>query len=122
MLSLGLQTTAVTADMVRDDRLYHEELAKELAVVLKRLMGDDKGKSGLVSLDEIWCLWNRARGVGVLFYSLIAFSQRRCVSVFSLPFLTRKGTRRQRSSRLGTSPWQRLYFRRTLCPSYTLRP
>jgi ESCRT-II complex subunit VPS36 len=65
MVSLGLQTAAVTADMVRDDQLYHEELAKELAVVLKRLMGDEEGKRGLVSLDEIWCLWNRARGVGM---------------------------------------------------------
>jgi ESCRT-II complex subunit VPS36 len=70
MVSLGLQTAAVTADMIRDDQLYLEKLASELAVVLGRIMGDDAGRRGLVSLEEIWCIWNRARGIGKLRHPL----------------------------------------------------
>lgn len=68
---LGLQTSAVTQDMVKDDKEWFEQLAKELGSVL---VGgrNDKGKEqeglmkdrGIVGLDEIWGGWNRARGVG----------------------------------------------------------
>ncbi|GAA6046818.1 hypothetical protein JCM3770_005658 [Rhodotorula araucariae] len=64
--SLGLLPgAAVTADLVADDRAYHAELARELAGVL------DKGRvleraGGVIALDEVWCLWNRARGVALV--------------------------------------------------------
>lgn len=66
---LGLQTTAVTQDMVRDEKEWAEHLAKELASVLTGAQ-NNKGKGlmrdrGIVGLDEIWGGWNRARGVGM---------------------------------------------------------
>lgn len=68
--------------MIRDERLYHEALAKELGGVLTGygvargaggrgigkdllvFMKDERGRRGMLSLDEVWCIWNRARGVG----------------------------------------------------------
>jgi ESCRT-II complex subunit VPS36 len=71
LASLGLSTPAVTPDMMRDEQEYHRRLAKELATVLlgsgkgaEPIMQDGKSQKGLVGLDEIWCMWNRARGVG----------------------------------------------------------
>lgn len=78
MARLGLPSAAVTQDMVKDDQVYHEELAKELAGVLTGLgsaapSGKDGKRAGLIHLhngvigmDEAWCGWNRARGVGTL--------------------------------------------------------
>ena len=71
---LGLQTSAVTQDMVKDDKEWIEQLAKELGSVLVGTR-NDKGKEqeglmkdrGIVGLDEIWGGWNRARGVGMSF-------------------------------------------------------
>lgn len=66
LVQLGLPTPALTQDMVRDDRLYLEGLARELGTLL---VGRD-GKGGLmegrgvVGLDEVWVIWMRARGVG----------------------------------------------------------
>lgn len=68
---LGLQTSAVTQDMVKDDKEWIEQLAKELGSMLVGTR-NDKGKEqeglmrdrGIVGLDEIWGGWNRARGVG----------------------------------------------------------
>ena len=72
----------VTLDMIRDERKWVEELARELAGVLQSGRGsvvrrqdswDTKqlekeggimGKRGIVGLDEIWGGWNRARGIG----------------------------------------------------------
>lgn len=59
---LGLTDVAVTSDAIKDNQQYHEALAKELAGVLGRKGGIMK--DGLVGLDEVWCVWNRARGVG----------------------------------------------------------
>lgn len=71
LISLGLTTPAVTPEMARSEKEYHISLAKELGSVLlgsrsgrPPLMLDGKGKQGLLGLDEVWCLWNRARGVG----------------------------------------------------------
>lgn len=64
LVNLGLPAEAVTADMLRDDREYHAELAKELATVLHRK--DGVLKNGLAGLDEVWCVWNRARGVALV--------------------------------------------------------
>jgi ESCRT-II complex subunit VPS36 len=68
LVQLGLPTPALTQDMVRDDKLYLEGLAKELAVLLvgrdgKGLMVGE-GSRGVVGLDEVWVIWMRARGVG----------------------------------------------------------
>ncbi|SAM82279.1 related to VPS36 protein, involved in vacuolar protein sorting [Ustilago bromivora] len=94
LVQLGLPAPAVTADMARDQEEYHRELARELAGLLlgnpsvgqrSGLMGsgkiaakgkgkdslprvsDDEMKGrGLVGLDEVWCVWNRARGVALI--------------------------------------------------------
>ncbi|GAA6011479.1 hypothetical protein JCM10207_002633 [Rhodosporidiobolus poonsookiae] len=65
--SLGLVSTtgAVTADQIADKERYHAELAKELQGVLQRgRVLEDRG--GIVGLDEVWCVWNRARGVALV--------------------------------------------------------
>uniref|UniRef100_V5EQS9 Vacuolar protein-sorting-associated protein 36 n=1 Tax=Kalmanozyma brasiliensis (strain GHG001) TaxID=1365824 RepID=V5EQS9_KALBG len=92
LVQLGLPAPAITEDMARDQDEYHRELARELAGLLlgtggraAGLMGAGKiaakGKSsdtlprisddelkgrGLVGLDEVWCVWNRARGVALV--------------------------------------------------------
>ena len=79
LAQLGLQmaNAPVTQDMVRDERNWFEELAKELAGVLEgsgagagKGSGNGKGgegmmrRRGIIALDEVWGGWNRARGVG----------------------------------------------------------
>ena len=72
LAQLGLQmaNAPVTQDMVRDERDWYEELAKELAGVLEGSGAKGRGgegmmrKRGIVALDEVWGGWNRARGVG----------------------------------------------------------
>lgn len=95
LVRLGLPAPAVTEDMAKDEMEYHVELARELAQILlgsgdsgrlrsQGLMGRGtvlrKGQTtapqylasdlehgrGLVSLDEAWCVWNRARGVALV--------------------------------------------------------
>ncbi|KAF9514923.1 hypothetical protein BS47DRAFT_1316509 [Hydnum rufescens UP504] len=70
LAQLGLPTMAVTQDMVKDEDSYHEELARELAGILsgkgvtgKGLLGTGEG---IIGLDEVWCGWNRARGVALV--------------------------------------------------------
>lgn len=68
LVQLGLPTPAVTMDMAASDRAYVDGLAKELAGLLTgggRSEGIMLGKNGrgLVGMDEVWGLWNRARGV-----------------------------------------------------------
>lgn len=71
--SLGLEA-AVTPDMVKESEKYHEELAKELFAILwgknkTGATGSGGGimsKEGIVGLDEVWCVWNRARGVALV--------------------------------------------------------
>ncbi|KAG8943118.1 hypothetical protein FRC04_003198 [Tulasnella sp. 424] len=72
MARLGLPSTAVTQDMVKDENQYIEGLAKELAGILTGsgrtsagggLMGEH---NGIMGLDEVWCAWNRARGISLL--------------------------------------------------------
>ena len=67
LVTLGLPAPAITADMQRDERLYHEGLARELAGLLigpGRMMDERSGGRPIMSLDEVWGLWNRVRGVG----------------------------------------------------------
>lgn len=94
LVQLGLPAPAVTADMARDQEEYHRELARELAGLLlgnpsggqrtglmgagkiapkrkgkeslPRISDDDMKGRGLVGLDEVWCVWNRARGVALI--------------------------------------------------------
>ncbi|PIL26133.1 hypothetical protein GSI_11888 [Ganoderma sinense ZZ0214-1] len=81
LAQLGLQmaNAPVTQDMVRDERNWFEELAKELAGVLEGSgvgpgAGNGRGKGGegmmrrrgIVALDEVWGGWNRARGVALI--------------------------------------------------------
>ena len=74
LAQLGLQmpNAAVTLDMIRDERRWIEELARELASVLQGSPDDIIGpksvgimkERGIIGLDEVWGGWNRARGVG----------------------------------------------------------
>ena len=71
LAQLGLQMTdvPVTLDMARDEKRWYEQLARELAGVLQGTAGGKNGLGmmatrGIISLDEVWGGWNRARGVG----------------------------------------------------------
>ena len=68
-LGLQMSNTPVTLDMMKDERKWFEELARELAGVLQ---GNSKTgimkDRGIIALDEVWGSWNRARGVGTLSY------------------------------------------------------
>ncbi|KAI1790835.1 EAP30/Vps36 family-domain-containing protein [Ganoderma leucocontextum] len=71
LAQLGLQmaNAPVTQDMVRDERNWYEELAKELAGVLEGTGKSGEGmmrRRGIIALDEVWGGWNRARGVALL--------------------------------------------------------
>ncbi|KAI6012917.1 EAP30/Vps36 family-domain-containing protein [Pisolithus microcarpus] len=73
---LGLQMTnaPVTPDMIRDERRWIGELARELAGILQGTSDDTPGQKpsgimrqrGIVGLDEVWGGWNRARGVALI--------------------------------------------------------
>ncbi|KAI0350949.1 hypothetical protein OH77DRAFT_1514078 [Trametes cingulata] len=73
LAQLGLQMTnaPVTQDMVRDERNWYEQLARELASVLEGTGAKGRGegmmrKRGIIGLDEVWGGWNRARGVALI--------------------------------------------------------
>ncbi|KXN85937.1 Vacuolar protein-sorting-associated protein 36 [Leucoagaricus sp. SymC.cos] len=61
-LGLQMSNVPVTSDMINDEDKWINELARELAGVLKGMMRD----RGIVALDEVWGGWNRARGVALL--------------------------------------------------------
>lgn len=68
-LGLQMSNAPVTLDMIKDERKWFDELARELAGVIQ---GSPASKEkagmmrerGIIALDEIWGGWNRARGVG----------------------------------------------------------
>ena len=60
-LGLQMANAPVTPDMMKDERKWIEELARELAGVLQ---GGIMKERGIIALDEVWGGWNRARGVG----------------------------------------------------------
>lgn len=93
LVRLGLPTPAITLDMAKDEMEYNLQLANELANLLytgsSPLMGrgrvmqrpvqrhhpadqnvesSDAAKigRGILPLDELWCMWNRARGVALI--------------------------------------------------------
>ena len=61
-LGLQMPNAPVTLDMIKDERKWFEELARELAHVLQGIMKD----RGVVALDEVWGGWNRARGIALI--------------------------------------------------------
>ncbi|WVR06971.1 hypothetical protein IAU60_004008 [Kwoniella sp. DSM 27419] len=72
LVQLGLAAPALTQDMVRDEKRYHEGLARELGELLTGRAGREEGLMvgqagrGVLGLDEVWGLWMRARGVSLL--------------------------------------------------------
>lgn len=78
-LGLQMSNAPVTLDMIKDERKWVEELARELAGVLQGSSDRDGGgimrDRGIIALDEVWGSWNRARGVGALsrFFFRFAF-------------------------------------------------
>ena len=83
LVQLGLPTPALTPDMVSNQRLYHQGLARELQHLLVGSTGRRGGHGGgggggggglmygpnsrgVIALDEVWGLWMRARGVALL--------------------------------------------------------
>ena len=77
LVQLGLPAPALTQDMVRDEQMYLQGLAKELGGLLtgssseRGLMIGSAGR-GVIGLDEVWGLWMRARGVALLPPSTLA--------------------------------------------------
>lgn len=75
-LGLQISNTSVTLDMMKDERKWFEELARELARVLQGppnlstnkdgAMGGMMKNRGIIALDEVWGGWNRARGVALI--------------------------------------------------------
>ncbi|KAJ7930562.1 vacuolar protein sorting-associated protein 36 [Mycena leptocephala] len=61
---LGLEMTnaPITLDMMKDERRWMDQLARELAADTRGMMKE----RGIITLDEVWDGWNRARGVATL--------------------------------------------------------
>lgn len=64
-LGLEMASAPVTLDMIKDEKKWEEQLARELADVIQ---GSGSGKGilrgrGIIGLDEVWGGWNRARGI-----------------------------------------------------------
>lgn len=69
LVHLGLSPAVVPSSILKEEQSVHEELAKELGAILSRPRG--VMERGIVGLDEVWCAWNRARGICSL---LVPFS------------------------------------------------
>jgi len=71
-LGLEMSNAPVTLDMMKDERRWIEQLARELASVLQGSSNagrDTRGmmrERGIIALDEVWGGWNRARGVALI--------------------------------------------------------
>lgn len=81
--SLGLDTPVVAKAGELEEEQYHKGLAKELGTVLlgrtpgaantstaPMAVGDPQRE--IIGLDQVWCLWNRARGVGMSFRNYVS--------------------------------------------------
>ncbi|KAF5376388.1 hypothetical protein D9757_008654 [Collybiopsis confluens] len=76
LLGLAMENTPVTMDMIKDERIWVEELARELGGVLQGSRtgtrasegtgGGMMKRRGIIALDEVWGGWNRARGVALI--------------------------------------------------------
>lgn len=68
LVQMGLPAPAITKDQMDDEQEYLRSLAEELGLLLTGtktrpgLMIGGDGR-GLVGSDEVWGLWNRARGI-----------------------------------------------------------
>ena len=80
-LGVQISNTSVTLDMMKDERKWFDELARELARVLQgppnlssnngdTVTGGMMKDRGIIALDEVWGGWNRARGVGASVFSI----------------------------------------------------
>jgi len=104
-LGLQMANAPITADMIKDERRWVEELARELAQVLQG-SPNDFGRSypgqagpgsgvgimkrrGIVALDEVWGGWNRARGVSLIPPSTFLQALPHLVTYTSPPIQTR---------------------------------
>ncbi|KAG6853125.1 hypothetical protein C0991_006735 [Blastosporella zonata] len=73
-LGLQMSNAPVTLDMMKDEKRWIEQLAKELAQVLQGSMHPNQNGSsggmmrrrGVIASDEVWGGWNRARGVALI--------------------------------------------------------
>ncbi|KAG5642285.1 hypothetical protein DXG03_003062 [Asterophora parasitica] len=71
-LGLQMSNAPVTLDMIKDERQWTEELARELAQILQGSSSSTPKESGMmksrgiIALDEVWGGWNRARGVALI--------------------------------------------------------
>jgi ESCRT-II complex subunit VPS36 len=76
---LGLEMTnaPVTLDMMKDERRWIDQLARELAAVLRGSSNsgrDTRGmmkERGIIALDKVWGGWNRAHSVGERVFLLL---------------------------------------------------
>jgi len=70
-LGLQMSNAPVTMDMMKDERRWLEELARELGLLLLGSWNPTSGSGGImknrgiIALDEVWGGWNRVRGVGM---------------------------------------------------------
>ena len=76
-LGLQISNAPVTMDMMRDERKWLEELARELGRLLQGSWNETPNRNngagsggimknrGVIALDEVWGGWNRVRGVGM---------------------------------------------------------
>ncbi|GAA6041923.1 hypothetical protein JCM8097_000223 [Rhodosporidiobolus ruineniae] len=63
-LSSSLPAAVIASD-ARSEEEFHRALAVELAGLMHRTEFVEN-KGGIVGLDEVWCVWNRARGVALV--------------------------------------------------------
>ncbi|KAJ4478293.1 EAP30/Vps36 family-domain-containing protein [Lentinula aciculospora] len=118
-LGLQMENTPVTLDMMKDEREWMEQLARELANVLQ---GSEKGtpsiggmmkERGIIALDEVWGGWNRARGVALIppstFLQVIPH-----LAVFTTPTITSR-TLNSGLAVLHTPPYSRAAFAARIC-------
>ncbi|KAJ6620445.1 vacuolar protein sorting-associated protein 36 [Mycena sp. CBHHK59/15] len=70
-LGLEMANAPVTLDMMKDERRWIDQLARELARVLQGSTSTREARGmmkdrGVIALDEVWGGWNRARGVALI--------------------------------------------------------
>ncbi|KAJ3778927.1 EAP30/Vps36 family-domain-containing protein [Lentinula raphanica] len=121
-LGLQMENTPVTLDMMKDEREWMEQLARELANVLQgsekpNLPSSSSGgmmkERGIIALDEVWGGWNRARGVALIppstFLQVIPY-----LPTFTNPTITSR-TLNSGLAVLHTPPYSRAAFAARVC-------
>ncbi|KAJ3911944.1 EAP30/Vps36 family-domain-containing protein [Lentinula edodes] len=119
-LGLQMENTPVTLDMMKDEREWMEQLARELANILQgseKVSSSSSGgmmkKRGIIALDEVWGGWNRARGVALIppstFLQVIPH-----LPAFTNPTITSR-TLNSGLAVLHTPPYSRAAFAARIC-------